>query len=651
MLFLILLVGAIVFPSFADQLCEIYLNTCPEYLNDRNIEVPEHVIAIHPRIKTCDYTYLTEGVTPVSSPPSIVFIIDHSYSMFGIGNTYPGNDTYGTRFKVTFDLIDTIFSRFPNAEIGLVVFREVLYFDHRNNPHFVQLKDQGDQSYLPLLQLDQKIIPSLTGIQILKSVLQTDTTTKYSERYRINVQCVDLSYSPQFSTIGNTNINNAFAAANEALSVAKNPKNRQFIVFLSDGEPYPLNDQSQHGGKDPFFFQQGINTPTTFTVYLNNTEKQAPQSLKTMTQNIQNNGYSSSNIKSDIWVLQTNYDSLMSLCMNYIINPIITVTSGNPNSVIMNRKESKINSDSGFVFDRQFPLYSDTTSFEIDVLYSLTNKTTGLTKDTQTTTNFKVIRRADAILPEEFTEICRDPAELAFYYNNQKILYVTDSMPSLQIRFKESTNTLSDVSVTVTHTSGDDRDYELINLYQQNNTIWQKDFIQKVGNPQKDNTILEHQEADSIVAIYRNPFLPLDTIRIAIPFIKNRRTSTSHTHCAINNPLTMNSKVPMTVFEAYRANGCENLFFETGIVLALISDSLSDNANKISGYISIFDVAKNIVVLQKPMIEYKGNLFFIWNGFSDKGRKVGTGTYMALFDISDNAGRSEKRSLRIGVKR
>lgn len=263
--------------GFSDQICEMYLNTCPENYNGDTIFVPPSIVAMSSSVFACDPSEIIEGIVDSAGPPSIVFVIDHSYSMCGWGNTYPGNDTYGSRFNVTRDLIDTIYKLHPDAEIGLVVFREVLYFDHRNNSNFVPLAGQGDQSYLPLLQLNDKYAGKNTGLEVLQSVLQTDTVVKYNSGAGVDVEAVDLVYKPGFATIGNTNINNAFDAALQAMQSAQYPKERQFVIFLSDGEPFPLGDESQHGGKDPFYFQQGLNTPTTFTVYFNNETNVPPR--------------------------------------------------------------------------------------------------------------------------------------------------------------------------------------------------------------------------------------------------------------------------------------------------------------------------------------------------------------------------------------
>ena len=71
------------------EVCELSINTCPENFSDQTIEVPQNVTAINPKIHVCDVGYVFEGVYSSKEPPSIMFIIDHSYSMLGLGNTHP----------------------------------------------------------------------------------------------------------------------------------------------------------------------------------------------------------------------------------------------------------------------------------------------------------------------------------------------------------------------------------------------------------------------------------------------------------------------------------------------------------------------------------------------------------------------------------
>jgi hypothetical protein len=61
-----------------------------------------------------------------------------------------------------------------------------------------------------------------------------------------------------------TNINLAFITAKNAMKSAKNSKDRQFVIFFSDGEA----TASIPSIKDQNDFQKGVDVPTSFTVYL-----------------------------------------------------------------------------------------------------------------------------------------------------------------------------------------------------------------------------------------------------------------------------------------------------------------------------------------------------------------------------------------------
>lgn len=517
------------FYSLADEVCELKFNTCPEDFNGDTIFVPPQVIALSSSIYTCDPSDIIEGIKDTSAPPSIVFVIDHSYSMMGLGNVWPGNDVDGTRFNVTRDLIDTIYRLHPDAEIGLVVFREVLFFDHRNNDLLVQLEGQGDQSYMPLLQLNSNVDGNVTGIQALQSILETKTITGYNNAYDRSVTCVDLVYKPRFSTIGNTNINNAMAAALQAMKAARNPRERQFIIFLSDGEPFPIDSTirgyddilRQHGGKDPFYFQQGATMPTTFTVYLANNDTIPPPSLSIMTSNIKANGYSASNQSSDIWILKTNYDALMSLFMKKVIKPILTLTSGTATSMVINNVISTRLSDSGFVFSDRFPLNENTTRFDIKIKYHLKNMQNGSERDTQSNVLLHVVRKNGAEIPDGVISECWDKASLSLYYNGTKVTSVNESMEKLEIRFDPGDRKYESVIVEVTHAQGQNRDLENIRL-ENGSSYWSKKFSRKIDSPHRGDSTLQHQMQDSIIVIYRNSKIPLDTIRISVPFIVSK---------------------------------------------------------------------------------------------------------------------------------
>ncbi len=508
--------------TFAQQQnCELLFQNCPENLNSDTITVPSNIIAISTKINACDLMEIIEEMVDTSSPPSIVFVIDHSHSMTGLGYQYPGNDPDGARFTVTKDLIDTVYSKYPNAEVGLVVFREVLYFDHRNNNLLEHLSTySGNQSYLPLLTLNQKLAGGVLGVQAVKNLLVTRRVSGRNSRYNVNVTYTDLVYEPGFNTVGNTNINVAFDAARAALASASNPPERQFVIFLSDGEPFPVDNWSAHGNKDPFDFKNGTGLPTTYTVYLHDSLTEVPASIAEMTQNIRTNGYSTTNQLSNTWLLHgTDYNSLMSLLMNKIVRPLLSLISGTPNRMTFNRVVSTVVDDSGFAFNKRFPLLAGITPLDIDITYRVSNMKTGTTYDTVTQSTLYVRREDNAVLPEGFGSNCWDKPQLSVQFEGSPINVVRENMDRLEVVLNSGSEVFKAAQVTVSNADGQKLDLETLPLTGGTAGEWSGAFFREIlASPKLGDKRLQHRLVDSIIVVFRNPDLPLDTIRVALPF-------------------------------------------------------------------------------------------------------------------------------------
>ncbi|NLE01006.1 MAG: hypothetical protein GX640_14155, partial [Fibrobacter sp.] len=322
-------------------------------------------------------------------------------------------------------------------------------------------------------------------------------------------------YSPLFNGEANgTNINNAFLAAQQAFASSKNGKERQFIIFLSDGEPYPTTGANLvrlHGGKEPNWFEEGVNTPTTFTVYLHRTETTAPASMQRMTTNIQNNGYSSSNPMSKIWRLNTDYSSLMSLLMTNVIQPITSQYTGSPVSMVFNQVVSNKPADAIFQFSQNFPLKSDTTNFTMSVSYEVQDKTTGEKSDTVSNISFNVIRTDKVSVPTLGTVNCYD-RDIELRFNGNPITSVNETMNELEVVFTAAGGNYTNVDVEIKNADNAFQDIFTIPLTYSNNT-WTKKFFRTIASPVLTDQQLQHQSSDSIIIIYRNPAIPLDTIR------------------------------------------------------------------------------------------------------------------------------------------
>jgi hypothetical protein len=389
---------------FAGQKCEMTFTTCPESFSGQTISVPQNVVAIAPKVHACKSTQVIQSTTTTGATPSIVFVIDNSGSM----KTNPGNDRTGSRFTVTKALLDTLFKAQPQTEVGLIVFREHLFFDVTTSQYYTKyfktlsavLDSEPDQAYLPFTTLNQ-MYDGKRGIDIIKDILTTDTIGSGSQSY------VDLVYQPNYSRStsgGETNINGAFIAAKEAFLAAKNPKEQQYIIFLSDGEPAG-NTQAGHAS-NYFDTPEGVaNVSTTFTVYFN-ANGQRPASLVTMTDNIKINGYSATNPKSDLWTLNTSFDALLNLLMNNVIKTILV--PANPIKMVLNGETSVIYGyiDSSFSFPDSFPIGSDSTRFTMNISYHYTLPSTGQQKDTTDTIVFYVKRTNQTALPTGIGEIC-----------------------------------------------------------------------------------------------------------------------------------------------------------------------------------------------------------------------------------------------------
>lgn len=94
-------------------------------------------------------TLLIMAIFVGSYGSSIMFVIDHSHSMSGLGNTYPGRDQNASRFIAVSRMIDTIYAADSTAKIGLVIFRECLFID-TSNCNYAQVFDTGMDAYIPM---------------------------------------------------------------------------------------------------------------------------------------------------------------------------------------------------------------------------------------------------------------------------------------------------------------------------------------------------------------------------------------------------------------------------------------------------------------------------------------------------------------------
>jgi hypothetical protein len=327
----------------------------------------------------------------------------------------------------------------------------------------------------------------------------------------------------------NTNINCGFDAAKDALNSSTSRRYRQFIVFISDGEA----NQPQDGTKNEF--SKGENCPTTFTIYFPRHED-VPQSIKLMTENVQKNGYSSSNHLSKYWrYVNRGKKDLKDFVMKNIMSAIFktnfkTKIELKPDIIYVNSKAPVEKWDTlGYKFEKMFPLTGKKTDFSQKLHYKVFKYSVNILDDTVQTES------ADEVRPINFSvEVDRHAEELdsvfvfecwdrkfQFYHDGKPIDVAHETMGELEIRFIENKIDIlygyKNVKVDINNTETPKNDLEKFILEDKGSYFTFK-FKRNFKSIEHGDQTLSHAFEDSIIATFRNPELPLDTLRYGIPF-------------------------------------------------------------------------------------------------------------------------------------
>ena len=507
---------------FSEEVCKFAYKGQPEDFQNGTIVVPDEMVALS------EYQYVgipLDTTLDTINSPAIMFVIDQSGSMGGMVGL--GVDQEGNRFSVTRDVIDTLSKIAPGAEVGIAVFNEFLYFDPKDDAIFEQCPEEPVGAYIPLLRLSNDY-NGLTGDEVLKKWLECDTTLSPPFPPTVN-----LKYKPPLTfNASNTHINAGFYAVKRAMLSTNKAKENQFVIFISDGIANIPEDNTVND------YVQGTGVPTTFTIFFVASGTNPPQELTTMTYNIKNNGYSTSNPQSNIWGFKnTGYDTLMTFIMENIIDLIIHQIQYVPVNISINGGQIINNWDStGFTFPKLFPLLGVTTDFTFDITYLITNDTLSLLRiippdrlDTTITTEFKVeIDPAQGPLPDSLYDVKCWDRTLGFYYNGNQVTTIDETMNPLDLLFPydpgDANYSYTTATIEVTNTSGNGRDIENIALTKNGTTFsgtFPRTVIDDAASPTIGDGTLQHYSNDNIVAVFRNnesPKLPLDTIRIQVPF-------------------------------------------------------------------------------------------------------------------------------------
>ncbi len=516
----------------AEEVCKFAYKGPPEDYINGTIIVPDEMVAMS------EYLYVgspTDTVYDTIHQPSIMFVIDHSGSMYNS----EGVDTLAHRFTVTRSLIDTIYAHSPIAEVGVAVFNKHLYYDQNDDPVFgtIPSPDKADAAFIPLLQLN-KDYNGKKGYEILKYYLEIDTTLDTTAISIVNGvvtyletrDVMRLKYKSPWWRETATHINAGFDAVKKAMQDAKYMKENHFVIFFSDG-----NASFSVDGVSDDAYVEGSDVPTTFTVFF--VSDSVPQQLFDMTENIKNNGYSTTNPKSNIWEYNnTSNDALMEFLMENVINEILNTSIFNPTQIIVNGQTVTNWDTTGFTFGNLFPLVGETTEFNFELDYHIIRDSidalTGevVTFEDDTTINFDfdvVIDPALDPLPEEQFDVRCWDRELSFYFNDNPVSKITETMDPLEIRFSynsgEAEYDYTKAKVELRTTEGNSLDKETFTLKKSGNVFSvtvPKKVIDDNDDPDVGDGTLQYHFIDNITAVFRNdedPKLVLDTLMIKVP--------------------------------------------------------------------------------------------------------------------------------------
>lgn len=511
--------------SMAETVCKVSYTGQPENLHEQTITLPHGTVAMSEEITVDIPQELMDG--SVEAGVSIFFVIDNSGSMFYDGYEM---DTPANRFKVTSTLIDSIAKKNPAAEVGVSIFGSDLYFRMSHDTIFTALPGKSTYGYIPLLKLNESYSSDRmqeeysqdvsTGKDILQEYLRTVNNPQVDENpliYKGNS-----NYS--------TNITAGFDAAVNAFSNAQyQDRNKHYVIFISDGEAMaPENSEERRR------FMQGVDVPTTFTIFFSNdniTDENTngvPDQIDTMTTSIVGNGYSDNQYQT--WAKSfnnTDSTALLNFVMENVINVISQDIEKDVKSISVNANaEHGIWKDKKIYFNEMFKLEGDTTGFTYDINYYVKKDfvvdgaDTSLVVNETYTTNFTVALKDGVALPDSFSSTCWNRS-ISFIDNNQELSVIEVNNQAV-LQFRED--------------AGDDGYWynynnvqvELVSLVKQdtlNLALNKSSNIHTHGldiryDQDKDvnDGRLQVDMTDTIVAIFRNPKLPLDTLRDTIPY-------------------------------------------------------------------------------------------------------------------------------------
>ncbi len=184
----------------------------------------------------------------------------------------------------------------------------------------------------------------------------------------------------------------------------------------------------------------------------------------------------------------------------------------------------------GFGFLEFFPLAGDSTKFNYEIVYHVTKDSITTNGDTLTVAEYDTTHVIeyfaeilDTTLDSNMVVLSFWSRKIEFYYSGSPISEIDGNMESVEIRFtsvkQDVLYAYDSVYIVLTNAAGTQKDEEVFPLL--NNGSYHSCTFKRALNPitTPGDGVLQHQEEDNFIATFRNQDLPLDSLRVSIPYI------------------------------------------------------------------------------------------------------------------------------------
>ncbi len=492
----------------ARELCRATLDCPTNYAND-TVKVPYNVVMLSEIFEHCSPDSIKEGIIDTTTDTiSLFIIIDHSSSM-------SLKDPKSTRYALANSIIDSIYNLSPASEIGLAVFSNKLMHNKSTDP-FLETLDSSEakgwnDAFVPLTKLNSQV-SGVNAVEKLKWSIEIDSSTMDGGDNYLLVNA-DYQSSGRRAYSGGTDISIAFEAAKEAFSNASYDKDKQFILFISDGK-HDLIDSERLSNSTNYI--SGVGIPTTYTAYFINEDQAIPSQIKEMTTNIQNNGYSANNFSSKVWTTESQQSQFLGTIFNNIIGDGLKSYTSTPKLLIINGDTTDTFDSTYAYFNAPFAPLSSYGDLLLNVSFTYVWDSPVNLEETK---NFTIFITQDD--DEDLEAVnCWEQGTIGIYSSGSEIKTALPSQTNLEVRFYPSEDSTAPplgntINLILKNAARTDTLLLTLNL-NASKTYYHSSFIREYTTPIEDSK-LQNENNDSIIVIFRNKDIPLDTLNYSIP--------------------------------------------------------------------------------------------------------------------------------------